>query len=129
LRTENPLTQRTPADPGGRIAAQRRDGHIGAMIKLVRDPVSIVMTELLWEALQELARAEGWHPAGAVDLRDQCIHSTYRRGRVVAAGDARAFANALERLVNGEAGDRDDLHLPKLVQLINFARSGPFEIR
>jgi hypothetical protein len=70
------------------------------MIKLLRDPVSIVMTEVLWNALQELARGEGWHPAGALDLRDRCIHSTYTPGRGVAGCDARAFANALERLVN-----------------------------
>jgi hypothetical protein len=68
-------------------------------------------------------------PWGAFDAGSFSFRSTYLPGRAVSARDARALANAIERLVNSEDIDRDDVDLGRFVQLANFLRHGAFEIR
>jgi hypothetical protein len=84
---------------------------------------------VLWETIQTVAKQHGWRPAGAFDAGDLSRHPTYLPGRAVSARDARALAKAIERLVNSEDMDRDDVHLGPFVQLANFLRGGAFEIR
>ena len=84
---------------------------------------------MLWETIQTVAKQHGWRPARRFEVGDLSRHSNYLPGRAVSARDARALANALERLVNSEDMDRDDVDLGPFVQLVNFLRGGAFEIR
>ena len=97
------------------------------MTILVRGHDTVELSALLWEALQVYARQAGWQPGGSVGIEDRRKQSVYTPGRVVLANDARHFAAALERVVNGEAGD--ELELAAIVGLVNFLRGGAFEIR
>jgi hypothetical protein len=99
------------------------------VITLIRGADTIDLTPLLWDACQVFAKQAGWQPAGAIDKRDRnIVHSVYAPGRVVAKTDAWAFATALERVINGEAGDSGELDLGALAALVNFLRGGAFLI-
>jgi hypothetical protein len=99
------------------------------MITLVRGAEAIELAPLVWDALQVFAKQAGWRPAGVVDTEDRRTHRLYGPGRIVAPRDARSFATALERVVNGEQGDSGELDLAAIVALVNFLRGGAFAIR
>jgi hypothetical protein len=99
------------------------------MIALRRGTETVKLKFLLWETIKTVAKQHGWRPAGAFDAGKFTRHSTCLPGRAVSARDARALANAIERLVNSEDMDRDDVDLGPFVQLANFLRGAAFEIR
>jgi hypothetical protein len=112
------------------VAVRRLCPHSSAaMVTLIRGANTLRVASLFWEAAQVMAKQEGWEPAGAVGIQDRRRHMTYAAGRVVATRDARGLAAALERLVNGERADSGDIDLGAVVELVNFLRGGPFEIR
>lgn len=73
------------------------------MITLSRPGKTIDLTPFLWDTAQVLARGEGWRPAGAIDMHERQRHALYEPGRLVDSRDARAFAAALERVINGRS--------------------------
>jgi hypothetical protein len=99
------------------------------LITLVRGPDTIALTPLLWDACQVFAEQAGWQPAGAIDKSDSTPQSLHAPGRLVTRQDARAFAAALERVVNGEAADSGELDLGAPAAVVNFLRGGSFLIR
>jgi hypothetical protein len=99
------------------------------MTRLLRGAETVSLTTILWESLQVLAQQEGWRPAGRADVAEGAPRVFYGPGRAVTARDARAFADALERLVNGDKLDELTTDLAPLVQLVNFLRGGAFDIR
>jgi hypothetical protein len=99
------------------------------VITLVRGADTIDLTPLLWDACQVFAKQAGWHPAGAMNTFDRSLHSTYGPGRAVRRRDAMAFAEALERVINGETVDSGELDLGALAAVVNFLRGGAFLIR
>jgi hypothetical protein len=94
----------------------------------VRGADEVELSLALWRALQVFAKQAGWRPAGAVGTNRR-KHSVYRPGLIVRALDARQFAAALVRFVNGDQPDVDELDLAAVAAIINFARRGAFEIR
>jgi hypothetical protein len=98
------------------------------MITLSRHGSSINVTPFLWDAAQILAKQEGWRPAGAIDMEDRQRHRVYQPGRLVDSRDARAFADALQRAIDGEHGDTGEMDLGALAAVVNFVRDGPFAI-
>jgi hypothetical protein len=99
------------------------------LITLVRGANTIDLTPLLWDACQVFAKQAGWQPAGAIDSVLQRPHGVYAPGRIVTKRDARAFAAALERMINGEKADSGELDLGALAAVVNFLRGGAFLIR
>jgi hypothetical protein len=92
------------------------------MITASRHGKTIDLTPLLWDAAQVLARGEGWRPAGAIDMHDRQRHALYEPGRLVDSRDARAFADALTRVINGEHGGSGEIDLGALAAVANFVR-------
>src|SRR5262249_19207369 len=105
------------------------DTSLIQMIVLQRRRETVKMATDVWEALQALAREEGWRPIGVLSEGSAARHTTYMPGRSVMARGAHGLAAALERFVNGERADKVKFDLAPIVQLVNFLRGGAFDIR
>jgi hypothetical protein len=99
------------------------------MIRLVRDGDMLQLSPLLWDAFQVFAAQSGWQPVGPARSWQEGRRQAYGRGQTVQGDDALGLAAALERFVNGERADGDELDLAAVVALVNFLRGGGFEIR
>jgi hypothetical protein len=99
------------------------------MVRLMRGIEAIEVPGLLWEACQVYARQAGWEPEGAYDRATRTRSRAYTAGYWVGSNDAAALAAALERVVNGTAGDAGELDLGAIVGIVNFLRRGTFAIR
>jgi hypothetical protein len=99
------------------------------MTRFLRGAETVALTTFLWDSLQVLAQQEGWRPAGRTNVAEGAPRAFYGPGRAVSARDARALADALERLINGDKLDDLTTDLGPLVQLVNFLRGGAFQIR
>jgi hypothetical protein len=110
--------------PGRELGGRRNCG----MITLSRHGSSIDLTPFLRDAAQILAKQEGWRPVSAVDTGNRQRHSVYQPGRLADSRDARAFAAAFQRSIDGEHGDTGEMDPGALAAVVNVVRDGPFAI-
>src|SRR5262249_25611116 len=111
------------------LAFEGTTALVGAMITLIQRRSTIKFTEPTWGQLLALAQQAGWCPSGAITIQFGTAAPDYGPGQLVFPSDARELAAALERVVNSNRGDGEDLDLASMVRVINFLRQGAFEIR
>jgi hypothetical protein len=111
------------------IAAARCNPHLRVMIFLIRARECLSMSPDAWQAVQGLAKGEGWSPGSAEGADAGVPNGTYTAGRTVSAVDAAQLADALEKGINSETTDSSEFDVAQLVGFVNFLRGGVVEIQ